>query len=180
LRHQRHVQVWDDAQPERSTKFSRLVTDLLQGFLYLPRNSPGMFLKKQTRGGERSPFPRRWRSTARRPISRSRICWETAGCETPRRLAARLKLPASANLEKISQLTDFKRFPAWLDHSSILVPPDRATTPILVTFKRPLISRLCRCAAIRPDDFHQIAATIANIAASKVDTTCCAKPVATN
>ncbi len=36
------------------------------------------------------------------------------------------------------------------------MPPDRATTPISVTSKRPLISRLCRYAAIRPDDFHQV------------------------
>jgi hypothetical protein len=100
LRHQRHVQVWDDAQPERSAKFSRLVTDLLQGFLYLPQNSPGVFLKKQTRGGERSPFSPALEKHRAQAISRSRICWETTGCETPRRLAARLKLPASATSRK--------------------------------------------------------------------------------
>src|SRR5215471_5858878 len=45
-------------------------------------------------------FPRRWNKGTRRPISKSRICCETLGCEIPSRSAARLKLPASATARK--------------------------------------------------------------------------------
>ena len=54
-------------------------------------------------------LPRRWNRETRRLASRSRICWETLGCEIPSRSAARLKLPAFRDGEEVAQMSNGER-----------------------------------------------------------------------
>lgn len=55
-RHQGHIQIWDDPNPEGSFDLAGSTAELLQRLFDLTQNRPGVLLKTQTRRGERDAF----------------------------------------------------------------------------------------------------------------------------